>query len=309
VTVAVQVLLSVRNGARFLPDQMDSLAAQADVDVDVLARDDHSQDDSPAILRSYAGRLPLALEADRTAVGLPATYLRLLAHADRDRDAWAFCDQDDIWEPDKLATAVAALTAPEVADRPALWVCASAAFDEHGPRPRPTRDRRPDLGNALVEAIGPGCCMVWNRALMDRLVVPPEDTPVLHDTWLYASATLLGTVLLEPRPLVRYRLHERNAIGVDTRMRSRLRRHRRARGTGGPTWESLAATLRWAYGPLLTQEQHAVVAAMADGNRRARLRAWRRGAVRRSSPSDNLQLLARLVWFSERSSASTLPPV
>lgn len=306
---AVQVLLSMRDGADHLPDQLASLVAQMGVDLDLLVRDDGSQDSSVAVLASFVDRLRIQASSDATPLGVPGTYLRLLGQASLDREYWAFCDQDDVWSADKLATAAAALTAPESRSVPTLWVCAAEAFDDHGAIPVPGRTSQPSLGNALVESIGPGCCMVWNEALMRRLVVPPQDAAVLHDSWLYASASILGRVVVEPRVLVRYRVHEHNAIGIDTRLGTRIGRHRRAAVTGEPTWEALAAQLLTAYGPSLPPDQRRVITAMAYGDRRERLRAWLRRDLRRSSALDNLLLLGRLMWLTRTSVATTPAPV
>lgn len=305
----VQVLLSVRDGAAYLGAQLDSLAAQTDVDVDVMVRDDGSQDSSASVVAAFADRVPMTVTGDPVPLGMPATYLHLLGRVSADRDFYAFCDQDDVWAAEKLALATSALTSLSADGQPALWVCAAAPFDDHGPLQAPGRTSDPCLGNALVESVGPGCCMVWNRALMQRLVVPAADSAVLHDSWLYASATILGQVLVEPRPLVRYRVHEHNTIGIDTRLATRIHRHRTAPASGAPTWEGLAAAVLAAYGPQLSADQRHLAVAMASGDRSARLRAWLRHDIRRSSPGDNLQLLVRLMWLGPRSAPPATPPV
>jgi hypothetical protein len=70
-------------------------------------------------------------------------------------DYWAFSDQDDVWEPRKLAVATAALE--RAGSQPALWVSRVRPFsDEAGVRryldPVPSNVPTPSLGNALVES-------------------------------------------------------------------------------------------------------------------------------------------------------------
>ena len=56
--VSVCVLLSTYNGEAFLREQLDSLFAQEDVELTILARDDGSSDGTTAILAAYAERHP-----------------------------------------------------------------------------------------------------------------------------------------------------------------------------------------------------------------------------------------------------------
>jgi glycosyltransferase involved in cell wall biosynthesis len=125
----VTVLMAVRDGAAHLEAQLHSIAAQRGVDWRLVASDDGSGDDSPAILARFAaahpGRVRL-MQGPRQ--GTTANFLALLAATGAD-DGWlAFSDQDDIWLPDKLARATAAMKAAEVG----LWTAQVTLCDESG---------------------------------------------------------------------------------------------------------------------------------------------------------------------------------
>lgn len=89
---AVSVILPVRNGARFLPQTLDSIAANATVEMEVIAVDDGSTDASPAILRSnpLVSRV-LVLSGKGPAAARNAGLQAASA------DFVAFLDADDLW--------------------------------------------------------------------------------------------------------------------------------------------------------------------------------------------------------------------
>jgi rhamnosyltransferase len=296
----VQVLLACHNGERYLAEQLHSIRQQVDVDVDVVILDDHSADGTGAIIDSFADLMAIRVVRERDRLGLPGTYLRLLQVADAERDCWAFADQDDVWLPDKLRHAVEAISQAPACD-PVLWFCdyeflTGEPWTSRGPR----AIARTDASNALVEGARPGCCMVWNRALMDAVVVPESSAVVMHDSWLYLSAALLGEVIHTPFPLVQYRLHDGNAIGVDTSLLGRLRRHATSKARGNASFELQAAAALAAYGDRMDAGSYRAAVALAKSDKAGILRAWLAGDLRRNSYSDNILLLPRLLFMSLR---------
>ncbi len=294
----VRVLLSVHDGERFIGEQARSLAAQAGCDVDVEYHLDSEGAASESILLA---QVPTARRTVLPAgQGVPRAYLEMLRSTDLDADLFAFADQDDIWAADKLSVAAAALA--DRSGRPALWVSRIRPFSDdasgrHLRPPRPAVTPIPSFGNALVQTIAPGCAMVWNRELQvlvrERL---PGPGVLMHDAWLYLVAAAVGLVLVEGRPLVDYRLHDRNAIGLNTGVRDRARRFARLRGDPSlPSVGSQARELVSACGDLLTPEQLEIAEALARNERIPLVRAWLRGDLRRRGWSDNALLLPRLL--------------
>jgi glycosyltransferase involved in cell wall biosynthesis len=149
-------------------------------------RDDGSTDQSPAIVAEFAqrvgkGRCSHAPEDGQ--LRSTGSFLALLHTALRDEaDYFAFSDQDDVWLPEKLAHAVAAL-AEEAADRPALYFCDRTLVDESlRSIGRPPRLRRPPgFPAALTQNIIPGCCMVLNRAAAELIDATVAPAPTWHD--------------------------------------------------------------------------------------------------------------------------------
>jgi glycosyltransferase involved in cell wall biosynthesis len=96
----VSVLLPVRDGAACLPEAIDSLRNQTLEDYEVLAVDDGSSDDTPALLEEWAARDPRVRIVRQPARGI-VTALEL-ARADARAPYLARMDADDISEPRRL---------------------------------------------------------------------------------------------------------------------------------------------------------------------------------------------------------------
>jgi glycosyltransferase involved in cell wall biosynthesis len=210
----VCVLLSTYNGEAFLEPQLASLRAQEGVEVCLQVRDDGSTDGTLAVLRRHADAWPqLADVASGPNLGPAASFLELLRTAPDDADYYAFCDQDDVWLPGKLARAVEQLTAS--AGEPALYcsnvTCVAEDLAVLG-TPRANGDAR--LQHLLFENIAYGCTTVMNRVARERIVARlPERGVIMHDWWCALVVAALGRVHYDPESQILYRQHEGNTIG------------------------------------------------------------------------------------------------
>ncbi len=216
----VAILLSTRNGAAYLGEQLDSLLTQSHKQWQIFWRDDGSEDGTPGLMRDFAGAAGAGRVVDLNDnaghVGITASFLGLLRRAPRGRIV-AFADQDDVWLPDKLARGVAALRAME-ADQPGLY-CARqrlVAADL-----TPIRDSAPvrnaiGFPHAMTQNIATGCTVMLNAnaaGLLADAQAPTAET--LHDWWAYVLVSACGgTVVADDTPTVLYRQHASNAVGV-----------------------------------------------------------------------------------------------
>lgn len=225
----ITILMAVYNGARFLSAQLDSIAAQEDRDWRLLAGDDGSTDGSQALLRGFADRHPGRVRlVDGPRKGAGAHFRALLALAPDDVAGAAFADQDDVWFPDKLTRARAALAKVPVGT-PALYgartLLTDAALQPLGTSPH--RPQPPLFRNALVQNFAGGNTMVMNAAALRLLQAADAEAPPvdLHDWWAYQIVSGAGgTVLYDPAPCLAYRQHDANEIGAPRGVRGALAR-------------------------------------------------------------------------------------
>ena len=215
-TPRVAVLISTYDGAKFLEAQLTSLAAQTDVRLEVFARDDGSHDDTLAIMRKHASIWPrLAEPIAGENLGPAKSFLRLLVETPGDFDYYAFCDQDDIWRPDKLSRAVARLErdAPE---SPGLYCSAVRSVTEDlSPIGETFRDSDARFNHLLFENIACGVTLVMNRAARALIADnPPVEGVIMHDWWCALVVSALGVVVHDPEPGADYRQHHGNVVGA-----------------------------------------------------------------------------------------------
>jgi glycosyltransferase involved in cell wall biosynthesis len=215
----IAVLLSTYNGEKYLDAQLSSLAAQEGVRCEVFARDDGSTDESLAILRRYSDRWPqLARLTSGPNVGAALSFLELLRTAPEGFDYYAFCDQDDVWLPGKLARAAEHLAGADPTT-PAAYcsqvVCADADLNAQG-EPLPAA-LDPSFEHLVFECFAIGMTMVMNPRARDLVVRHiPKAGVVMHDWWCALTAAALGTLIYDPLPLVLYRQHVANVYGART---------------------------------------------------------------------------------------------
>ena len=161
--------------------------------------------------------------------GFARNFLQLLAHADRSTRFVAFSDQDDVWLPDKLARATAALAAvPD--SQPALY-CGSTWICDHQLSGRKASERwayPPSFRNALVQNIAPGNTIMLNRAAVRLLQAATRRAGEVsaHDWWAYqVVAGAGGHIIQDTTPSLLYRQHGTNVIGANVGLRAHLRRY------------------------------------------------------------------------------------
>jgi glycosyltransferase involved in cell wall biosynthesis len=225
----VAIFLCTHQGERFLPRQLDSVAAQTHTDWRIWAADDHSTDGTLDVLQHYRtqwGENKLAWVRG-PGRGFVANFLTLACTPEINSAYYAFCDQDDLWDPDKLDVALAWVTSIP-AHIPAVYGARTRLIDEDDgviglsplfPHPM-------SFANAIVQSVAGGNTMVFNHAARALLMEAGPDLDIqTHDWWLYILTTGCGGLLhYDPVPKVGYRQHPNNIVGSNIGWMPRLRR-------------------------------------------------------------------------------------
>ncbi len=213
----VTVLMSTYNGGAFLQQQLNSLYAQTYPNVKILVRDDGSSDSTRDLLTAECLTGAIEQLEDHHNLGATGSFFTLLRYAAHTKTAYvAFCDQDDVWQADKIERAVSMLSA--MSDRPALYCSRLEIVDEQlHTLNLSVIPRKIGFGNALVENIAVGCTMVLNRKALDLLCQQElPNTVYVHDWWCYLVISCFGEVIFDDQALIKYRQHGGNAIGAAT---------------------------------------------------------------------------------------------
>jgi len=230
--VRVHVLLASYQGGAYMRAQLDSIATQTHTHWSLTISDDGSTDDTLDVCQQFAQEHPthdiriLKGPCQRSTANF--FHLMQTAASQDGDDLYAFCDQDDVWFPDKLERAVQALASLQTtAIQPVLycarWQQVTVDLEPLGLSPLP---RKPlGFGNALLQNVASGNTMVFNKALLLLLVRIQPSHAVWHDWAAYLTVTGCGGQLhFDPVPCLFYRQHPSNLVGAQDRSRDKLHR-------------------------------------------------------------------------------------
>jgi len=218
------ILLSTYNGQKFLPELLESLLQQTYSDFHLIVRDDGSTDDSPAMTMAYRERfVQMTFLSDNEHVGPIDSFSRVAQEALRfpEIDFFFFCDQDDIWEKEKLKIYMETTLLPETdpaklrlvfSDLTAVDVDLKLIHLSHMAFNR-MRPENTSLNRLLMQNVPVGCTAMVNRSLLHAALPFPSDA-LMHDEWINLCAAALGEFVFIDRPLVRYRRHLESVTGL-----------------------------------------------------------------------------------------------
>jgi len=297
----IAVLMGTKDGAAFIDEQLQSLAAQSQPFIDLWISDDGSDDGTLPIIEAWKprwskGRMTL-VEGPRQ--GFAANFRSMILDPRIDADCYAFCDQDDVWEPDRLESAVRWMQAFD-AGIPLMFCSRTATMTETGSLVghSPLFGRPPSFRNALVQSIAGGNTILLNRAARDLLAKACARTSfVSHDWWAYLVVSG-GVVRYDPRPLVRYRQHAANLVGANVSWRARISRLGRLIKGQFAGWTDLNLAGLAVNRDLLTQDAITSLDLFArgrQGNLFQRLAALRQSGVYRQTFAGTLGLYLAFV--------------
>ena len=205
--MTVEVLMSTYNGEKFIKEQVDSILNQT-IHVHITVRDDGSKDSTVNILRGYEG--VNVIEGQNK--GSTESFLTLIELAPN-ADYYAFSDQDDVWDMDKLEIAIKALE--EYKNRPSVYSGNTRLVDgEVKFIKNETLNPVTTLGSAITKNYATGCTVVFNSKLMDKLkMCHPVGIP-FHDWWVNLVCLSVGGVsIYDVTPHMSYRQHSNNVVG------------------------------------------------------------------------------------------------
>jgi glycosyltransferase involved in cell wall biosynthesis len=206
----VTVCLATYNGGAYLREQIESLIAQKDIEINIIAGDDGSEDNSVAILNEYfeAGLISRILLFDR--IGSTKNFASLLKECPNS-DFVAFADQDDIWDEQKLGILISKFFANE----PQLVFCGRRILKNKmdTKKMHHTLPKRLGFQNALVESSVPGNTIVLNNHAVSLANQSSIAQVQFFDAYLYLLISALGRVIYVDQPLVQYRIHSKNQVG------------------------------------------------------------------------------------------------
>ena len=161
----VAVLMSTYNGEKYLDEQIESLITQVGVDVKILIRDDGSSDNTIHLLKKWEKKGVLEWYSGEN-IKPALSFMELVKRVPK-ADYYAFCDQDDVWDNDKLKIA-SEMIGKYGETKPTLYFSNTRLVNSDLTPIKTTTTHNPKitLGSALIINPATGCTVVFNHALI-----------------------------------------------------------------------------------------------------------------------------------------------
>jgi glycosyltransferase involved in cell wall biosynthesis len=221
---SISVVMAVCNGQRYLPEQLHSIGEQDLQPTELVVGDDQSDDDTLACIQAFARAHPgVAVRVERNArrLGVAANFEQTVRRARG--DIVVFSDQDDIWRSDRLARLVGVLTADpdctHVFSDGSLIDGAGVSLKgslfgriDFGPDERSAFTSGEGLQVLLRRNVVTGATLAVRRTVLQAVL--PFEPGWMHDYYIALMLGAVGKGVMLGEPLIRYRLHAGQQVGV-----------------------------------------------------------------------------------------------
>lgn len=218
----ISVAMCTFNGGRYLETQLESIAGQSRLPCELVVCDDHSTDDTVTILKRFQAEAPFPVHVIQNGLRLGSTRNFDQAIGLARGEFIALCDQDDRWLPTKLERLSEAL----LADRFLGGVFSDATLIDGDGRPlasrlfqrhkfTPRKQRRfvnCPISTLLKHDVVTGATLMFRASI--RRYCSPIPLSWVHDGWLAWLIALHGRLGLVSEPLIEYRIHSGQQLGV-----------------------------------------------------------------------------------------------
>ena len=209
----VSIAMATYNGERYVAKQLESILAQTYKNIEVIVCDDASSDDTVSIIEAFAKKdARVRLIKNENTLGYVKNFEKAISLCRGEYIALA--DQDDIWMEEKIATLKA-----EIGDA-SLIHSDAYLIDEKGDvfcNSYSRYERKYLYPKNIVELVfNPsvtGCSVLFTKKLQEKILPFCKDIYV-HDLWISMIAYKADGITYCDKPLIRYRQHRDNQIGL-----------------------------------------------------------------------------------------------
>lgn len=228
----VTILMSTYNGEEYLKEQLNSLLNQTYKNIEILIRDDGSTDNTLEILKKYSESYDNISFYTGKNLKPAKSFLDLIKKAENSK-YYAFSDQDDVWDKDKVEIAIKMLE-KEDDNLPKLYFSNTKLVDKNLNELKNIRKIYKDklnIGNALIENVATGCTVVFNDKLIEllkRINFDDIENGFMHDSLAYRICFATGNVIFDEIPHISYRQHGNNAIGNSSNIFDKIKKRKKS---------------------------------------------------------------------------------
>lgn len=221
---SIAILLGTYNGDKYIATQIDSLLNQTISDWTLYISDDGSTDKTPLIIERYAKNYSniILIKNSTKKLGAKNNFLRLLEYVNS--KYYMFCDQDDIWLPEKIEVSLYHMRKIEenspkipivihtdvILVDSKLKVIAKSFWKEVRINP----DKLKHYNYLAICSYSLGCTMLFNSLAKEKSF-PVNEKALMHDWWISTQVIKTGIIYSVYEQTMLYRQHENNVSGVE----------------------------------------------------------------------------------------------
>ncbi|MDX7359173.1 glycosyltransferase family 2 protein [Escherichia coli] len=218
------MLLATYNGEKYVKEQISSVLNNFDKlknsECTILISDDGSTDNTVDIIKRMSEEDPRILFLDGNKKGgVKYNFNYLIQHTDA--DYVFFCDQDDLWLPNKMHIFMDRFNIEEVNFNGPILVHSDLCVADNNLSPINVSmfdyqmiNKSPNLAELLVSNSVTGCVMACNKKLIDGIKLSQISNSIMHDWYIALYASSFGVISFVDKALILYRQHGGNQVGA-----------------------------------------------------------------------------------------------
>lgn len=270
----IQVLLSTYNGEKYIKEQIESILKQEEVEISLLIRDDGSTDKTIEIIENLAQENRNITFYKEENIGPARSFMDLINKSD-EVSFYAFADQDDVWKPKKIISAINMLKKEK--DKPSLYMSALEIVDED----LNFVEIKKVSGNfcfegEIVKNFATGCTQVFNKSLRDIIKSYNPSYIIMHDSWITRVCYAIGgIVIIDDNTYIKYRQHSNNVLGYKDEGLQKLKRQFKIAFIDKISMRvNIAKELKNGYEKMLTKDAKQVVENLINYQQNKKAKKW-----------------------------------
>ena len=298
------VLLAFFEGEEFFDEQINSILSQSHKNIEIWISDE-SRDKvkSKKFLLKYINNNSVDIFLiDGPGKGCSRNFLYLACNKSIKADFYAFSDQDDIWETNKLSEGLNELLKFD-SNVPSLFGSRTIIIDKHNDQKgfSPLVKRKLAFVNAVVQSFAGGNTMMFNQSARKLLMIHGSDIDIkMHDWWLYLLVSgAEGKVIYSKIPLVRYRQHPSNIIGENNSFNAKFNRIRQIFDGSFKSWMKRNNKQLLSHPSLLSMENYNTLKEYSEISKKSafeRFKIQRRVGLYRQNLIQNIFLNVAIIF-------------
>lgn len=220
----VQILMATYCGEQYIREQLESILNQSYVNWQLIIRDDCSTDETRQVIQEYCMKYPEQITfiySDIPSGSAKNNFMHLLELATA--DYIMFCDQDDVWDENKIEVSLKKIIEVEGKEKvPALVHSDLRVVDENLQLIEESFENYMSMDYThntvnylLIENVITGCTMIINKSLQKYAVTDYQiEDMTMHDQWLALLASSIGRLAVLSQSTISYRQHQGNSVGT-----------------------------------------------------------------------------------------------